>query len=434
MSRVVFGAFVAIHFLFFCAGPAQAQGPSQISSISVHPKAEQDMEGSVCVDGSCNKKSLLPSDLTERISDFAQSSLSPVSSGIKRVMNTLYQRCDAYDISVGANYVNPSFYSDTLAEQAKAKNKLYTDYKGAPFKSGDLWARAESNKDFISYDVASSVGGHPYTLASYPPGCRDMRRTPAVFKEDYSRPLTEIKKGRVKVELFNSDRNHTNGKFNTLDCSGYVSSAYLAVGLRFYKTGPASRTVTTTDLNSFLKNPTNSCVKPVSFDAKTSLQPGDILLFDNGPYGRHSMVVDKVGADPFQLKDFPADKSCDTDLYIDDFQVWLTNSGSYGGRVAISKGRYQDIEDKASGGESEALFSLARAACEAHQSGAKVSASLGAISVLRHVGTSDPACYVHKPATHPDCDDPDSFACTQPWPAQLEGEECVQNCPQGDAS
>lgn len=341
---------------------------------------------------------------------------SKVGEGIRRVMNTLYQSCSAYDKWIDTDYCASGFVG--------AKDYCHKDY---PKKPGDLKAydylTEKDNEGFFSYELASKPGAD-VMVPEKPEGpqCRDMTKTPPVFRYD-GRPSISQTNGKVTLNMFNESK--TGGKFVTLGCSGFVTAAYAAAGLNFAPNSPTAQ-VTTASLHSGAAK----CLATPTLSANGSVKSGDIVLF-----GEHSMILDHVGSDPFALNSLPTPPSgtslgqfCINNLQPSSFQFIITQSGVAGGREAIAQMRatdyfayngeatFDEIKKKIATDtpnlETRAqFFQIAVDACVAKLSNTTKPATRGpkAATILRHKGSAAPGC-------------------VRSSPPEIVGQACVKGC------
>lgn len=328
---------------------------------------------------------------------------SKVSEGIRRVINTIYQSCDAYSTLLRPDYCQDGFIGKNYCAKSQPRNNA----------EGDVTA-FQNPAEFFSYKVASQPGSNVMTPTKPEgPSCRDMNKTPPIFKWG-GRPQLSNKAGRVTLNLFNNGTANNTSKFTTMDCSGFVTAAYAAAGLNLVANSPAAQATTRT-----LRNGEASCVAPVTFSANQSIQSGDIAVFAGG--SEHSMIFDRVGEDPFGIKDIAATPSgvsaathCRSKLDPANFDFVIAQSGLYGGRTAVSQARAVDyIVNFGNGmmdGINAQIMQLAEDACVAKISGVSRKAERpNAGKILRHKGASAPGC-------------------VRAAPPVIVGQQCVKGC------
>ncbi len=328
---------------------------------------------------------------------------SKVSEGIRRVINTIYQSCDAYSTLLRPDYCQDGFIGKSYCAKSQPRNN----------SEGDVTA-FKNPEEFFSYKVASQPGSNVMTpVKPEGPSCRDMNKNPPIFKWG-GRPQLSSKAGKVTLNLFNSGTTNNTSKFTTMDCSGFVTAAYAAAGLNLVANSPAAQATTRT-----LRNGEASCVAPVTFSANQSIQSGDIAVFAGG--SEHSMIFDRVGEDPFGIKDVATAPSgvtaathCRSKLDPANFDFVIAQSGLYGGRTAVSQSRAVDyIVNFGNGmmdGINAQIMQLAEDACVAKLSGVSRKAERpNAGKILRHKGASAPGC-------------------VRAAPPEIVGQQCVKGC------
>ncbi len=326
---------------------------------------------------------------------------SKVSEGIRRVINTIYQSCDAYSTLLRPDYCQDGFIGKSYCA------------KSQPRDAGDLTA-FRNPEEFFSYKVASQPGSNVMTpVKPENPQCRDMNKTPPVFKWG-GRPQISAAAGKVTLNLFNSGTTNNPSKFTTMDCSGFVTAAFAAAGLNLVANSPTAQATTAT-----LRSGQASCVAPVTFSSNQSIQSGDVAVFAGG--SEHAMIFDRVGDDPFGINSIapaPAGTTpatyCRSKLDPANFDFVIAQSGLYGGRTAVSQSRAVDyIVNFGNGmmdGINAQILQLAEDACVAKLTGvARKAERPNAGKILRHKGASAPGC-------------------VRASPPEIVGQQCVKGC------
>lgn len=328
---------------------------------------------------------------------------SKVSEGIRRVINTIYQSCDAYSTLLRPDYCQDGFIGKSYCAKSQPRNNA----------EGDITA-FKNPQEFFSYKVASQPGSNVMTpLKPEGPQCRDMNKTPPIFKWG-GRPQITSKAGKVTLNVFNNGTTNNPSKFTTMDCSGFVSAAFSAAGLNLVANSPTTQATTAT-----LRGGGATCVAPVTFSANQSIQSGDVAVFAGG--SEHAMIFDRVGEDPFGIKDVGAAPAgvtaathCRSKLDPANFDFVIAQSGLYGGRTAVSQARAVDyIVNFGNGmmdGINAQIMQLAEDACVAKITGVSRKAEReNAGKILRHKGASAPGC-------------------VRAAPPEIVGQQCVKGC------
>ena len=331
---------------------------------------------------------------------------SKLSEGVRTVINTIYQNCEAYSTIIRPDYCQEGFIGKSFCA------------KSHPRAAGDLTA-FKNEQEFFSYATASQPGSNVMTPERpQGPQCRDMNKTPPVFRVDtdgkgVGRPkITKSANGKVNLNLFNEEK--TGGKFVTLDCSGFVSAALSAAGLNAAPNSPTLQVTTAT-----LRSGAASCLGTVTFNPSESIKSGDVAVFSGE--SQHSMIFDKVGADPFGLKNIPpapagtsVQEHCLAKLKLSDFDFVIAQSGLYGGRIAASQARAVDYITNFGKGYMDGInlqiVQMAQDACVSKLTGVtkKADRPSGA-KLLRHKGSSAPGC-------------------VRSTPTEVVGRPCVGSC------
>jgi hypothetical protein len=229
----------------------------------------------------------------------------------------------------------------------------------------------------------------------------------------------------LSIDVFNNRTNLSGGSLVTMDCSGFISAALAAAGLKITK-NPQSHKAYQTSTSALIgigAKSANSCIKPVTLTADEGMKAGDIVVFKDplskDLYG-HTFMIESVGKDPFRLSSQHSAKECRDEKKYDpvlfDFTV-IQSSASFG-RMAATRTHIQDVlvSNPNLGGW---LIELARKACLAKFQGSasgEVVKKLGKakkeyeiMSLLRHVG-------------------PTVKECVEEKPVKVAGEECIEGC------
>lgn len=197
--------------------------------------------------------------------------LTPVE-GAWKVMAAKFQTCEALSNERGATY------------SERVKFKGYTpDYFEKRRKSG-LYPPAGNCKDSLAIKKRKEMlAGKWYSKKLV---------SPVMYAQGWR--TSRIRDGEMRVLEAASD------------CSSFVSAAFMASGLKMdMMATPAKYSTTTKKLNSdFLSG--RSCFNMPSGSVNDVIRPGDIIntVNGNGSSGGHVAMIDRVGRDPFKIKEF----------------------------------------------------------------------------------------------------------------------------------
>ncbi len=313
--------------------------------------------------------------------------------GLRKSMRTLYQSCDATKIVV--------------SQRSSAKNGV--------IKTG------ESTRTLPAAGRSTYTQAHPVLRklselqgeGRYPgAGCRNVLDAPVIYAFG-AKPT--VAKGRIAtftdLSKHGSPGNgidQSSSAVTGVDCSGFVSMAMAAAGLKCEPDQrDKMRTLGTWAIAGF---DDKSCFQTPELTLKQSLQPGDVINLA----GNHVIVIDEVGEDPLGVgKVLQAKRNCDS-MTAADFNFVYSHSGDIGdyGVVRVSS-RYHAT------GRSTLMNNLVAAAkslCRNAQESVLPSGG-PKFKILRHVTSIFPA-----PSSAARCRFSDSERL------KLDGEECVRGC------
>jgi hypothetical protein len=124
--------------------------------------------------------------------------------------------------------------------------------------------------------------------------CAPVCEKPPVFR--YGGKPTLSKAGEMNVHSTTGATSET--KISGLDCSGFVSAALRAAGLKF-KTNASTLNFATLAMGDFGKS-SQDCLQPAQFTADAAMVSGDIIVWPGDP--GHAMIVESTGTDPFGIQ------------------------------------------------------------------------------------------------------------------------------------
>lgn len=234
------------------------------------------------------------------------------------------------------------------------------------------------------------------------PTCHDIQATPPIY--DFGgKPFTSASNEKVMNFFKNAG---TGSRELGIDCSGFVVSAYAAVGLKLKKETALKASLVNGVSSTMLMQPQKNgltCLDHASFNAKSNLKPGDMIAIAG-----HVVMVADVGKDPFGIDGFTSASQCKAaNLSSSKFNFSIFQSDPSKGAIGVNRMR-ASYYLASSGTMERGLIDHAINACKAKfQSTAIISKSSKA-SVIRHAGTS---------------------ACVDAVPVQLAKEECLSSCP-----
>ncbi len=376
------------------------------------PNTQMQAEGP-CLE--CAKKETPVLSQTETLEEIRKhfKDAPPLVQSAYKVMDVLYQRCDAHEKLVPLEYM--------------------LDGAHRPPGIPDSEYVHVSPTEFFDFKKVSDPKNHFYLKDSYPPGCRDMRKTPPVFHVAGSSSVKINQtndKTEISVDVFNNNSNNSNGQYVTLSCSQTVRTAMANACMKAHKTTSPNGWFalnSTTIMSAGLEK--DNCFKPIEFTASETIKPGDVFtkFTDEG----HVMLIDSVGADPWGLSGIKNIDECHDNKHLDpeNFDFTILQS-YYGNRLSMARLSASDLVIR--GGTDSGMdvgtqfIEMAKIACEAKFNGKPTSAVVQGKAgskdkpgrrvavIARHQGAVDAACMVDN---------------CQP---KLAGEECLKSC-QGEA-
>jgi hypothetical protein len=234
------------------------------------------------------------------------------------------------------------------------------------------------------------------------PGCFQVARSPLIY--DYGGKPAVPKNAPSALDFFTDAGGGTS--VLGLDCSGYVFAALAAGGIRTTKGKPMKPAFVFGVNAAKYINPQASgltCFDFASFNANTSLLPGDILSSSG-----HVLIIESVGKDPFGIASLRRESDCRANrIDPSKFDFTILQSAPIKGGIGINRIRGADYLESGGGSLTVALIDHAVNACLAkYRSTAIVTRSTEA-SLVRHSGTEE---------------------CRNS-PIRLTHEECVSSCP-----
>lgn len=228
-------------------------------------------------------------------------------------MNTFYQSCEAsrqapYDVEKSGEMLG---YGIRRNDVTNGSNPYVQDL-----------AAAKASQYYVKCDKKRKLAK----------GCRDLCGAPPTyiwggmgFYEKTSRGMT--------IDLFrNVESTEKLAAHPGLDCSGFIHATLALAGLRARPDmAPSAETADTVTARTFMNQP-GGCFKDVSFE---NLKPGDLIAWRT-----HIAMVDRVGEDPFGLRNISKVEDCTIEnLDPDKFDLVIVNSK--GGTDALP----QEVKD-----------------------------------------------------------------------------------------
>lgn len=218
-------------------------------------------------------------------------------------------------------------------------------------------------------------------MSSYGAGCFNVRGNPLIY--DYGGKPYATTAADSPIDLFKNNGNGTS--VLGIDCSGYVFTALATAGLRL----KAGRALKASDSwawgsSSYVEPQNNglTCLSKISVTPTSTMKSGDIVAV----YG-HVLLVDKVGADPFGIKNAKTSADCSkltSDKF--DFSVAQSSPSKEGiGLNYFDAKIYLATSSKMKAG----LEKYAYYTCLAKFNGSTYTPNVGTLSVVRHKGTSE---------------------------------------------
>jgi len=229
------------------------------------------------------------------------------------------------------------------------------------------------------YDVKAVQSTHPYirVASAEQTGCFNVRGNPLIY--DYGGEPS------VANNTINFFKNVGSGS-NVLgvDCSAYVSSVIAASGFR-YKPGVENKAIYIRQTSAKFIDAKKSgftCFDNITLTKTDTIKPGDIA----GVRG-HVVMIDKVGTDPFGLKNIYRQSQCST-ITPAQFDFTVTQSSPSKNGLGINKYLIKDyLAEQGSTGRMTVLFTeMAKNACNAYFQNASIKPTSADWGIIRHSG------------------------------------------------
>lgn len=333
----------------------------------------------------------------------------PIVNGALRTMATFYQSCEVLDIVLDARTPIPPVNVDVFEQENKINRRRLTE---------------ENRAQYIAH--------HPYlsrlqalqTEGSYPgPQCRNILDQPPIFSLG-AKPEIRHSQNQIDINLFSNQTEKCQTSniecdsvpVSAIDCSGFVQAALFASGLKVTKDQRNRRDLGTSGFLAAAHDP-QTCIEPARFENSdsgiNSIQPGDMIV----GHDHHMYIIQSVGADPLGINRALENGQCQS-ITIDQFDFKLIQSGA-GRSLGVAQ------MDTSFPAQSQILLNRllfeAQKTCQEAQQNRAISPALVQTSrrtefmVIRHKGSDDPECII------------------APESINIEGEECIENCPQLEA-
>ncbi len=321
--------------------------------------------------------------------DNHKKNVAPAAQGARILMATMYQTCDAPNITIPNSLV--------------AKNSPVTG--GGTGRSRQLTSKSR---------VKAYQKFNPYLkpLDSVGPGCFPINSQPPIY--GYGAKATLSKDGKINLHRNQAARGicgTRNGKsgigcnskpLSGIDCSGLVLASLHRMGLNMMPFDEHHPGETGTAGLAGIAGKKNSCFEYVEASPEESIKVGDIINIGSN----HVVMVDEVGPDPLAIKRHMKNNSC-RQISVKDFDFRFIHSGALGHLgVARVDATHPEIE-----GFMQRLAVKAQAACNAlkNKSSMALATSTGkALSVFRHSGDKKAGCVGE--------------------PSKFENEDCIAGC------
>lgn len=193
---------------------------------------------------------------------------------------------------------DPALVTRSLASATAATRDALLNYRGELAKGArKLYATLYQSCQDLSVTPVSSVSA---------PGasCRDVTKNKPIFNESASQPrLTEVGDTR-RLDIF-GEKSQT-----ALSVNSFLTSLFLTSGMRLKANQKVDTAhgITAQDLFG-LKASDNACVGAVQFEKAAALVSGDIFVNPRG-----AIVFEKVGQDPFGIKNIKIEAECDKEF------------------------------------------------------------------------------------------------------------------------
>lgn len=218
-------------------------------------------------------------------------------------------------------------------------------------------------------------------MSSYGQSCFNVRQNPLIY--DYGGKPYATTAADSPIDMFKNNGNGTS--VLGIDCSGYVFSSYATAGLRL----KAGRALKASDSwawgsSSYVEPQNNglTCLNKISVNSSSTMKAGDIVAV----YG-HVLLIDKVGADPFGIKNAKSAADC-SKLSSDKFDFTVAQSSPSKEGIGLNyfdAKIYLSTSSKMKAG----LEKYAYYTCLAKFDGKSYTPNVGTLSVVRHKGTAE---------------------------------------------
>lgn len=282
--------------------------------------------------------------------------LKNVFIGSQNVLATAYQSCETLKV--------PALTAKTPPVQGIERYGTHPDGIGSKRRITSL-SKVQSTHPYIK------VAGNGAA------GCFNVHSNPLIY--DYGGSAA------VANNIIDFSKNAGSGtSVLGVDCSAYVSAAIAAGGLR-YKPGLENKAIYIRQNSSKFINAKQSgfsCFSNAAMTAKTSLRPGDIVAVKG-----HVVIIDKVGADPFGIKQIKSASKCKS-LTTKNFDFTVSQSSPSLNGVGLNKAIAKEYVQESSK-MAEAFLGIGKAACEAYFSGKSVATPSSSYGLIRHKETAE---------------------------------------------
>lgn len=243
---------------------------------------------------------------------------------------------------------------------------------------------------------------NPYyaSRVSPPSGCFTATKSPIIY--DYGgKPYAASTLGVLDL----TKNAGSGGPSLGIDCSGFVTSAVMAGGLRL-KAGVSSKPAQVDGVSaSMLASPVSnglSCFSPLTSTKTEDLKSGDIVA-NNG----HVFIIDQVGMDPFGIRNAKTSAACDA-ISAAQFDFSIIQSSASKGGIGMNRFRGADYLASTSSFRN-GMLAYAKSFCKVRLglSAAVTLANKTLAVIIRHKGTP---------------------TCLNPEPIPLVGQSCLKSC------
>jgi hypothetical protein len=276
------------------------------------------------------------------------------TTGGRRVMAVAYQSCQAISL--------------------KPLNASTPDLQGIKVLGTFPKTRTISN-------LASVQATHPYLgIQNKENGCFDVENHPLIY--DYGGKPYYANAGSSELDL---TKNAGSGSPELgIDCSGLVFTAFAVQGYQLIPKQTLTGSLISGVSSRTLLNPPAAwkCVARINVGPNDPVQSGDVLSIDG-----HTVLFDKLGADPWGVQHFKTEADC-AKITEDDLNFVILQSSSSNNGVGIN--RYQIKDYLKNDHEMRVAFlKYARAFCETHFTQTRETPQWSDVSIIRHQNTPD---------------------------------------------